>query len=337
MVLEQLIVPREWDAFIKNYRDAHILQTSTWGNFKSGFGWKPHYVQYGGLGALILFKEITLSLSVGYIPRGPIGRGSWLEFWPQVDQLCKLERTVFLRVEPDIWEPVSADFKQSHLPGFIQTNYTVQPQRTIMIDLQGPDEEILMQMKPKTRYNIRLAQKKGIVVRQTDEIHTFHQIMLTTGERDGFGVHSFDYYQQAYDLFNEQGACILLIAEFNEQPLAGLMAFARGKTAWYFYGASTNEERNRMPTYLLQWEAMRWAKQKGCLRYDLWGVPDYPEAELEEGFLNRTDDLWGVYRFKRGFGGTLQRTVGTWDRVYMPLLYRVYQYYAKRQQAPAGA
>ena len=115
------------------------------------------------------------------------------------------------------------------------------------------------------------------------------------------------------------------------------MAFAHGDTAWYFYGASTDEERNRMPTYLLQWKAIQWAKGKGCKVYDLWGVPDYPENELEEGFLDRSDGLWGVYRFKRGFGGQLQRTIGAWDRVYQPLVYKLYQLWTGRHQSPAGA
>ena len=93
--------------------------------------------------------------------------------------------------------------------------------------------------------------------------------------------------------------CDLLVAEYDGRLLAGLMVFARGSRAWYFYGASNDEERNRMPAYLLQWEAMRWAKSRGCSEYDLWGVPDAEEDALEEGFSTRSDGLWGVYRFKR--------------------------------------
>jgi lipid II:glycine glycyltransferase (peptidoglycan interpeptide bridge formation enzyme) len=108
------------------------------------------------------------------------------------------------------------------------------------------------------------------------------------------------------------------------------MVFARGPRAWYFYGASNDEERNRMPTYLLQWEAMRWAKARGCEEYDLWGVPDVDEATLEADFANRSDGLWGVYRFKRGFGGTLSRSVGAWDRSYLPLAYPLYRWWSRR-------
>jgi lipid II:glycine glycyltransferase (peptidoglycan interpeptide bridge formation enzyme) len=116
------------------------------------------------------------------------------------------------------------------------------------------------------------------------------------------------------------------MAEYEGRPLAGLMAFAWGQTAAYFYGASSNEERQRMPAYAAQWAAMRWAKAKGCMSYDLWGIPDAPEGELEEQFTGRTDHLWPVYRFKRGFGGEIRRTVGAADRVYNRLLHRLYQW-----------
>jgi lipid II:glycine glycyltransferase (peptidoglycan interpeptide bridge formation enzyme) len=102
------------------------------------------------------------------------------------------------------------------------------------------------------------------------------------------------------------------------------MAFARGRRAWYVYGASNDQERNRMPTYLLQWEAIRWAKSHGCTGYDLWGVPDEDEAKLEAEFESRHDGLWGVYRFKRGFGGKLKRAAQALDRVYNLLLYKLY-------------
>jgi len=103
------------------------------------------------------------------------------------------------------------------------------------------------------------------------------------------------------------------------------MVFASGKRAWYFYGASTNEERNRMPTYLLQWKAMLWAKKQGCTEYDLWGVPDEELETLESEFNNQSKGLWGVYRFKRGFGGELKRADNPYDRVYKPLIYMAYK------------
>ena len=331
------LTPQAWDLFMENHPEAHILQTRLWGELKSAFGWTPRFVQHDDLGALVLFRRLPLGKSVAYIPRGPVGDGDWAKFWPLLDDICQEEGAVFLRIEPNIWEPTADDFSQRQLPGFKPTDQTVQPPRTILIDLHDDENDILMAMKSKTRYNIRLADRKDVVVRQSDDVVSFHRMMLATSERDAFGVHSLDYYQRAYELFAPRDACVLLVAEYQGQPLAGLMAFSHGNTAWYFYGASTDQERNRMPTYLLQWEAIRWAKEKDCLAYDLWGVPDYPETELEAAFTDRSEGLWGVYRFKRGFGGELHRTIGAWDQVYQPLLYKLYQMWSSRRPTAIGS
>jgi lipid II:glycine glycyltransferase (peptidoglycan interpeptide bridge formation enzyme) len=157
--------------------------------------------------------------------------------------------------------------------------------------------------------------------------------MISTGNRDVFGIHSKTYYETVYNSFIEDRQVALLLAFYQGIPLAGLMVFRSGSRAWYFYGASNEQERNRMPTYLLQYEAMKWAKRMGCTQYDLWGIPDEDEDVLEEGFSNRSDGLWGVYRFKRGFGGIIKRHSTAYDRVYMPLLYKIYRKY----QSSGGA
>jgi len=332
----KLLNTEDWERFIEDHPEAHILQTLEWARLKAGFGWSPKFIQHGGVGALVLLKRFPFGLSVAYIPRGPMGDGDWSEFWSVVNDLCQCEHAVFLRVEPDIWQPVEEKYIEDHLPGFVRSDQTIQPPRTILINLQNDEEDLLMRMKSKTRYNIRLAGRKGVVVKSSADVETFYRMMLTTGERDEFGIHSIDYYKKAFNLFSPKDACVLLIAEYKGQPLAGLMAFAFGKTAWYFYGASTSQERNRMPTYLLQWEAIRWAKRKGCQVYDLWGVPDQPESTLEETFLDRSDGLWGVYRFKRGFGGEVHRTIGAWDRIYRPLLYKLYKILVGRRKTPAA-
>jgi lipid II:glycine glycyltransferase (peptidoglycan interpeptide bridge formation enzyme) len=202
--------------------------------------------------------------------------------------------------------------------------HNIQPPRTVVIHIKDSEEQILAHMKQKTRYNIRLAEKKGVTVRAWDDIESFQKMMLATGERDGFGVHALAYYKRAYELFHPKQMGELLLAEYDGKPLAALFVARYGNRAYYLYGASTNEERNRMPTYLLQWEAMKWAKACACEEYDLWGVPDEDEATLEADFETRRDGLWGVYRFKRGFGGELMRAVQAMDRVYNPLLYWAY-------------
>jgi lipid II:glycine glycyltransferase (peptidoglycan interpeptide bridge formation enzyme) len=155
--------------------------------------------------------------------------------------------------------------------------------------------------------------------------------MYVTGQRDGFGVHTPDYYRKAYELFHPRGACELLMAEFQGEALAGLMVFMHGRRAWFFYGGSISDHRDRMPNYLIQWEAMRWARDRGCTEYDLWGVPDEGEETLESHFTEKTGGLWGVYRFKRGFGGELRRAPGPWDRIYKPIFYAFYSWWAKNR------
>jgi lipid II:glycine glycyltransferase (peptidoglycan interpeptide bridge formation enzyme) len=191
--------------------------------------------------------------------------------------------------------------------------------------LKGEENDILSRMKQKTRYNIKLAQKHGVVVNASSDVREFHRLMVVTGERDGFGVHSLDYYQTAYNLFHPIKGCELFYAEYQGEILAALFVFAHGNRAWYFYGASSNEHRELMATYLIQWQAMRWAHARGCLEYDLWGVPDQDLETLEANFTNVQQGLWGVYRFKRGFGGILRRSAGPWDRVYQPMVYAVYR------------
>ena len=317
----------EWNKFLENHPNAHLLQMGEWGELKKDFGWKPlRLILNNKTGAQILFRRLPLGLTLGYMPK-PVDGGQWLvdgeQFWVEVDSICKKNHAIFLKVEPDVWA------EEFHLPSsaFRLSSHNIQPPRTIVISIKDNEETILAKMKPKCRYNIRLAEKKGVTVRAWDDIQAFHEMMTVTGGRDNFGVHSKEYYQRAYELFHPRGTCELLVAEYEGNPLASLMVFASGKRAWYVYGASNDRERNRMPTYLLQWDAIRWAKARGCEEYDLWGVPDKNEETLESNFESRHDGLWGVYRFKRGFGGQVKRAAQAVDRVYNPLLYWAYLHF----------
>jgi lipid II:glycine glycyltransferase (peptidoglycan interpeptide bridge formation enzyme) len=291
----------EWDEFISNCPEAHLLQTGAWGELKVGFGWEPVrlLVDNGDIrwGAQVLFRQLPLGLTL---------------------------RAVFLKVEPDDYF-INHDAWEKELPeGFHCSSHSIQPRRTIVVDLRGSEDDILSRMKQKTRYNIRLAARKGVSVRPSADVDVFFRLMQTTGERDQFGIHTLEYYQKAFNLFKSKGACELLLAEFEGEPLAVLMVFASGKRSWYLYGASASLHRELMPTYLLQWEAMKWARSVGCTEYDLWGVPDYDQEILEAEFNKRSDGMWGIYRFKRGFGGTVHRSIGVWDRVYKPFFYKLY-------------
>ena len=314
----------EWNIFLENHPNAHLLQMGEWGELKAGFGWKPvRFILDSETGAQILFRRLPLGLTLGYMPKPVFSDQLSViddQFWREVDLICKQNHAVFLKVEPDTW----IDEFDLQLSTFKLSNHNIQPPRTIVISLEEDEEQILARMKPKCRYNIRLAEKRGVTIRIWDDLPAFHEMMTVTGGRTNFGVHTLEYYQRAYELFHPKGTCELLVAEYEDTPLAALMVFANAKRAWYVYGASNDEERNRMPTYLLQWEAIRWAKARGCEEYDLWGVPDENEETLEANFEKHHDGLWGVYRFKRGFGGEIKRASQALDKIYMPLLYKLY-------------
>jgi len=317
-----LLTQNQWDDLLNQYPDAHLLQTSQWGKFKSFYGWLPFYIGNDQCAAQVLFRKLPFNLTIAYIPKGPLGV-DWKSLLEETLDLCHRKRTIVVYVEPDCWEE-DQDRISDYLKEFSPSPIKIQPRRTITISLRGSEEQWLERMKQKTRYNIKLAQKKDVIVEKSADFAAFNQLMQETGDRDEFGIHQAQYYRTVYELFHPTQACEMFMAKYSGQPLAAIMVFRRGKRAWYFYGASNERERNRMPTYLLQWEAIRWAAQSGCVEYDLWGVPDEDEPTLEAQFSSRSDELWGVYRFKRGFGGTLKRTAGVYAKVINPNLYTLY-------------
>ena len=330
----------EWDNFVATHPNGSLLQTTHWARLKNRFGWTSHRVwlrKDGKMvaGAQILFRSIAMRMAkFAYIPHGPLV--DWQDD-EQVQVLLNLIDTAvyerkagILKIEPMVWQsdmPASAWQTICDQHGLLPNTDTLQPPKTILIDLQRTEDEILAAMKQKTRYNIRLAAKRGVTIRRGTavDIPTFIQLIKTTAERDGFGIRTPKYYQTAFELFQETDQVALWIAEFEKQPLAAVMAFRNGNIATNLFSASNNEERRRMPNYAVQWAVMQWAKEAGCTHYDLWGIPDASAEELEANFTERKEGLWGVYRFKRGFGGEMRRTVGATDRVYNKLLYKLYQ------------
>jgi peptidoglycan pentaglycine glycine transferase (the first glycine) len=331
-----------WDAFVEHRAGGHVLQSSAWAAFKSHFGWSAGRVAVLDgdqviAGASVLFRRLPLGLTTfAYTPKGPLV--NWedaplvSELFEGLDELCRTRRAFALKIEPDIEEMQDAGHtRDSTRFANLHPSSSVQPRRTILLDLMKTEDELLSAMHQKTRYNIRLAARKGVVVREgtVNDLPAFYTLTQITGARDGFGIHSAEYYRAAFERFVPRGWARLLVAEVHEasvapEPIAAIMVFAFGSKAWYMYGASGDAHRERMPNHALQWEAIRWAKSRGCTTYDLWGVPDEDEATLEAHYLNQSDGLWGVYRFKRGFGGRLVRYAGAFDRVYNPLPYRAF-------------
>jgi len=326
--------PAAWDDFVAAHPRAHILQLSDWGALKAAFGWTPVRValadERGALvaGAQMLLRPLPLRLgTLVYIPAGPLV--DWADtaqvraLLEALDVAAREHGAILLKIEPGLGLE-GVDFARY---GFRHSPQTIQPPRTIVLDLSGDEEAILARMNQGTRRNIRKSAKFEVAIRQgtRDDVPRFNALLAETGARDEFGVHAPDYYQRAYDLFAPAGRAALFLGSYGGQDLAGVMVFRLGEWAWYFYGASSDRERQRMASYGVQWAGIQWAKAGGARWYDLYGVPDAEPDELEAQFESRSDGLWGVYRFKRGWGGQIVRGAGAWDRVYSPPLYTLYR------------
>jgi len=338
----EIITERDqWNAMLRSLPYAHVLQSWEWGAFKQQTtGWNPQRIAFyradGSLlgGASILTRRVG-PLRVIYVPKGPAlnydDPKAVVQVLDFLQAYAQEKRAIWLKIDPDViaatGEPETDDDQIESIGqritqrlqnrGWHFSDDQVQFRNTIVIDLNQDEDAILMGMSQNTRRKVRTATKKGVTVRNAtlDDMETLYALYQVTGERDEFLIRPAAYYEKAWRDFMQAGLAHALIAEHEGKAIAHVILFHFGRTCWYFYGASSNEERNRMPNYLLQWEAMRWAKAQGYTRYDMWGAPD--------DFVE-TDTMWGVYQFKRGFRGTVTRHIGAWDYAPNRFFYKAY-------------
>lgn len=341
------------------FQPSHFLQTDFWASFKEAHGWKPLRVlgKYSPADYLpgwtgvatavfscsVLIRSFSLpvagKVSLAYIPMG-LELPETPEIIQKADAYGKLlsdfsynlggfldKKTLCIRFDVPVDLPSLEErekYRRELGCAFAPDN--IQPPDTVLVDLTASPEEILGRMKGKWRYNIRLAEKKGVEVRRggLEEIDVFYDLYRMTSARDGIAIHHKEYYRDLLRWGQNWGAGAegsdekvrvdLYIASCQGEPLAAIITMFAGTEAVYLYGASSNSRRNLMPAYLLQWRAMEDAKAAGCQVYDMYGIPP-------------TDDeghpMHGLYRFKTGFGGTIVHRPGSVD---IPLgqLYRLY-------------
>jgi lipid II:glycine glycyltransferase (peptidoglycan interpeptide bridge formation enzyme) len=309
-----------WNEFVASSPAGHALQSWEWGELKERTGWHAHRLALGEgpeirACAQVLVRRLPMGVGrLGYVPRGPVlDYGDANLVRATVDALRDFATKlglISLKVEPEVTEPSEAP--ETLLNAGLHAGKPVQLRSTIWVDLTAREEGILARMKQKTRYNVRLAEKKGVVVAAggPGDVDAWYSMYRATAERDGFGIHQVDYYRDVNRIFGERGTARLLLARHEGDLLAGIIVFKFGRTAQYMYGASGNEKRNFMAPYLLQWEGMRWARSQGAEAYDLWGIPDT---------LDESEELWGVFRHKRGYGGEIVRYIGAFDLVNRPV------------------
>ena len=333
--------PVTWDQALARLPNAHALQSWTWGRFKARWGWEslPLAMAVAGNGweavaaAHVLKRWLPRTpFSVLYVPKGPAFnyRDAALrrDVLAQLEAVARRERAIFIKIDPEVVRSWGVEGERvSPLGAAVMRDLTarswrpsdeqIQFRNTVELPLEGTEEQLLAAMKQKTRYNIRLAERKGVVVRPGEpaDFPIIAAMYQETAARDGFTVRPAAYYLDGWNALHAAGLAHPLVAEVEGRPVAAVILVRFADRTIYMYGASSNEERERMPNYLLQWEAIRWAKAQGCTVYDMWGAPDN---------FDESDRMWGVWRFKAGFNGEVVRFIGAWDYPARPLLYRLY-------------
>jgi lipid II:glycine glycyltransferase (peptidoglycan interpeptide bridge formation enzyme) len=312
----------EWDGWLRSSPGGgHVLQSYEWGEFKRRLGWKPVRLvlekdgEVVGLGQFLTYNTAPIPGVLMYCTKGP-----WLPwddgeaaraFFEGVRAIASREGAHTIKIEPEVPEQNKDTKAILGDAGFRKARYDLNLKSTLVVDLSLPEKDLLARMKGKTRYNVRLAARKGVEVVEPEfeeSWETFYEWMKATSERkeDYILRRSRDYLRSVMQTMHDAGQGHLFFAKHGGTPLAGMFVFTFGEKYWYMYGASSDKKRNLKPNYLLQWEVMRWAKRRGLTHYDMVGVPK-PED------LDESSSLWNVYKFKEGFGGEIADSLGCFD------------------------
>ncbi|MDX9893782.1 MAG: peptidoglycan bridge formation glycyltransferase FemA/FemB family protein [Patescibacteria group bacterium] len=319
-----------WNNFVAtNAADGGLLQSWQWGDFQKSLDNK--IIRLGAINgdgqlqasALIIKYELPFEYNYLYCPRGPIINSIELadldSLFAEIKSIAKEEKSFLLRVDP-AW--IVGHHQQLVDSGFRKSEYEIQPKCNFIIPLDGSQEEIAAALKQKTRYNIGLAQRKGVKVRMSSEIsdiEAFWQLMKQTAKRDGFHPHPKEHYKKMFELLGKDRMLKLFIAEFDNKIVAVNMVSFFGDFATYLHGASADMYRELMAPYLLQWEAILEAKKLGFKFYDFGGV---------NGKTYHNQKWIGISRFKAGFNERLQprEYIGGFDLVINPAIFAIYKF-----------
>lgn len=328
----------EWQSQEKNTStgsaQAEFLQSWDWGEFQQSVGHRVLRLQLVEDGEVVgqvqgMVHNLGAGIKYLYIPRISLGTNTKIndrvidDIFKALIGFLKKDNYVFVRIEP----LVNLSSAAYHLP-FVSNR---QPAQTLILDISKPEMELLAGMHPKTRYNISLAQRKGVIIKKEKDIDTFWKINKETIKRDNFKSHYREYYKKMLG----QDFCYQLIAYYQGQALASNILINHGNTVVYLHGSSSNEGRNLMAPYLLQWEGIKLAKKSGRKFYDFWGVaPGVREGggkmSCFHNYCWEADHKWtGVTRFKAGFGGEYREYPQAVDVILRPFYYKLYKFVRK--------
>lgn len=316
----------EYEDFIKSHQKGHFMQSKVWAGVKPEWVWEAVALrdENGKICAsvsVLIRKLPYLPYTLMYAGRGPVCDIHNKEYLSKLleglKQLAKKHNCYSLKIDPDVKTTDTEFIKIMKEIGFTQAEDSknfeaIQPKFVFRMDVLGKSEEEMMAFfHSKTRYNIRVAERKGVVVKISGEemLDDFSNIMLQTGLRDGFVTRPRSYFKNLLEKMGDNAR--LYMAFLDGQPIAGTLAIYFGDKVWYLYGASANEYRNVMPNYLLQWEMIKWSLEKGCRVYDFRGV---------SGDISEDNPLYGLYRFKKGFNGEFTEFCTEFDYVFKPFV-----------------
>jgi serine/alanine adding enzyme len=329
---------REWDDRLRA-RGGHPLQSWAWGALKADFGWQAHRLVADDALALLLLRPYR-GLSAAYVPRGPLFSGSAAADTALLAELVSISRhnrAAFLRLEPDLalGSDGQAQLEVRLDDRFRQVERTLQPRSSIRLDIRPAEDQLFAGLSKGHRADVRRAERNGVRVRVGSgdgDVEALHQMMRETQRRKEFGIHTAGYFRRLKEHFGDDGR--LLLAEHDGQLVAATLAIAFGAQALYLAAGTSPAGLQLRASHLLQWHAIRWARQHGATSYDLWGIPDArgrlalateidgsesARAKLEDAAAK--DPLDGVYRFKKGWGGQVVRSVPAYDRVFLAPAY----------------
>ena len=325
MEIKRDIERQSWNKFVAESAWSQILQTWEWGEVKRSQGWEPIRLAVEDNGKItaqisVLKRKFPhINKSIFYAPRGPVLDYKNTEvlgfLLGAIKDEAKKYKAIVLKIDPEVEEYDSVAVKIFHDFGFRAQKSQIQPRTTFFIDLAHDLDTLLLSFEEKTRYNIRLAERKGVKVAEMSGqvgVDIFYDLYKETASRDHFLIHPKSYYQKIFNLMGSSGMVRIFIAYFEDEPIAATINFALGNRIWYMYGASKSSHRNVMPNHALHWEIIKKVKEEGFKLYDLWGIPSNPHPN---------HPLYGVYRFKKGFNGHLVKFVGCLDLVYDPIFY----------------
>jgi peptidoglycan pentaglycine glycine transferase (the first glycine) len=332
--VEEIRDREQWNAFLARQPGGHLLQSYEWGELTRYLGGRIYR-----LGALEDGRLTgTLLLSLAPVPL-PLRLPGLQLFWlygcrgPTVERpdapalaaliaeahrIARRERCVVLRLEPNIADDdpqLERWLEVYRALGFRTYPYAIHPRRSWVLDLRPDLETLFANFKMTWRQNVRVAGRKGVVVREAAseaDFDAYYELLKITSERDAFFIHSKDYHREILRQFSAKGDAVLFLAEHEGEALAAKMLIRFGDWCWDMFGATANHKRNLKAAYLLQYRCLQWAKERGCTYFDFRAIPEV----LEPG-----EEMWGVYEYKQGFGGFSRLHMPTQDYVYRPLIY----------------